>query len=74
MKELIVSLINEEINPALSVHQGGCEFVSLEDGVANIRLTGACTRCPGRRMTFEYKVIPYLISKIDGLTKVNIID
>jgi Fe-S cluster biogenesis protein NfuA len=74
MKEKIDFLINKEINPMLANHRGGCELVSLEGGIANLRLLGGCKGCVGRKMTFGNQVIPFLIENVKGLEQVNLVD
>jgi Fe-S cluster biogenesis protein NfuA len=74
MKEQIEFLLEKEINPVLADHKGGCELVSVEGNVANIRLTGGCVGCPGRKHTFGRNVIPFLINNVEGLDYVNLVD
>lgn len=73
MKDRLLDLITNEINPELARHRGGCELVEVNDGVAIIKLTGSCNGCPGRKHTFSKKVIPFLLANVEGLTQVNIV-
>jgi Fe-S cluster biogenesis protein NfuA len=74
MKEQINKLIDNEINPVLADHRGGCELVSVEGNTANLRLLGGCKGCPGRKMTFGNQVTPFLIENVQGLEQVNLVD
>lgn len=74
MKNKIDFLINHEINPILADHKGGCELVSVEGSVANIRLLGGCRGCPGRKHTFGKQIIPFLIENVQELEQVNLVD
>ena len=74
MKEIIEELIKIEVNPILAQHRGGCELVSIEGNIANIRLIGACGGCPGKRHTFGNQVIPFLKQNVKGLENVNLVD
>lgn len=74
MKEQLLKLIAEDINPQLSEHRGGCELVSMDGATAYIKLTGSCTSCPGKIHTFERRVIPYMIENVPGLENVFITD
>ena len=74
MEKVIKQLLDEEINPALADHKGGCELVSVEGSTANIRLLGGCVGCPGRKHTFGQRVIPYLKENVAGLEQVNLVD
>jgi Fe-S cluster biogenesis protein NfuA len=37
--------------PAMVADGGGAELVSLNDGVATVRLLGTCNFCPSRRLS-----------------------
>ena len=49
----IKEYIEGEINENLSFDGGGCEFISYENGVVNIKLTGHCTTCPHQQITLK---------------------
>lgn len=49
----IKEFINDEVNQSLRYDGGGCEFVSYEDGVVNIKLKGTCGGCPMSVMTLK---------------------
>jgi len=42
-----------ELLPAMVADGGGAELVSLEGGVAKLRLSGTCLYCPSRKMSAE---------------------
>jgi len=74
MEKIIKQLLDDEINPVLADHKGGCELVSVEGSTANLRLLGGCVGCPGRKHTFGQQVIPFLINNVEGLEQVNLVD
>jgi Fe-S cluster biogenesis protein NfuA/nitrite reductase/ring-hydroxylating ferredoxin subunit len=43
----------EKVKPYIDSHGGSVELVSLEDGVAKIRLAGSCKTCPSSASTLE---------------------
>jgi Fe-S cluster biogenesis protein NfuA len=43
----------EEIRPSLQADGGDVEFVSVENGIVKVRLTGACGGCPMSQMTLK---------------------
>lgn len=51
IEEKIQTLLDEEIRPAIQMDGGDIALVSYEDGVAKVRLTGACVGCPMSMMT-----------------------
>ncbi|MBF0441456.1 MAG: NifU family protein [Oligoflexales bacterium] len=70
MLDKVKEIIENEINPQLESHSGGCEVVSVEDGVVTIRLLGGCAGCPGRRMTLLNGIVPILKKRIPEIKDV----
>jgi len=70
MKEIIVKILEEKVNPVLSEHFGGAQLVGLENNVARIRMTGACASCPGAQMTIQNVVREIIMSNCDGVVDV----
>lgn len=60
----IQELIDEEINPQLALHAGGCELVDVDDGVVTIRLFGGCSGCPSSQITLFNGIIPIFKDKL----------
>ena len=46
----------EEVRPYLRSHGGGVELVSVEGGVARLRLRGSCEGCPSSTQTLELAI------------------
>ena len=74
MKSKLEKLILEEINPVLQQHYGSCELVKVEGNEVYVRLTGGCTGCPGRKMTFFGNIVPFLKEEIPELGEVHLVD
>jgi Fe-S cluster biogenesis protein NfuA len=55
MRERVEAAL-EKIRPALKADGGDVELVSIKDGVATVRLTGACGSCPMSTMTLRMGV------------------
>jgi Fe-S cluster biogenesis protein NfuA len=43
----------KEIRPSLQADGGDVEFVSVENGIVKVRLTGVCGGCPMSQMTLK---------------------
>lgn len=43
--------LRAEIAPALELDGGGIEVLAVADGVASVRLSGACAGCPATILT-----------------------
>ena len=55
MKEKVEAAL-DKIRPALRADGGDVELVDVKDGVATVRLTGACGSCPMSTMTLKMGV------------------
>ena len=47
LKQRVARVVAEEVAPLLQMDGGGIEVVAVEDGVVQVRLSGACGCCPG---------------------------
>lgn len=64
MIERIQQVIEEDINPFLAMHQGGCELLDFEDGIVTIRMFGGCSGCPSSQITLFNGIIPIFKEKL----------
>jgi Fe/S biogenesis protein NfuA len=58
--EKIQQVIEEEINPRLALHGGGCELVDFSEGILTLRLHGGCSGCPSSKLTLLHGIAPIL--------------
>ena len=63
MIEKIQRIIEDDINPYLAMHAGGCELLDVEDGVVTLRMYGGCSGCPSSQITLFNGIIPILKEK-----------
>ena len=70
MIELIKEVIEKDINPYLELHAGGCELVSVEEGIVTLRLFGGCSGCPSSQITLFNGIVPILTEKVPGVKDV----
>lgn len=70
MEEAIQKIIEEKVNPFLELHNGSCELVDFEGGVATVKLTGGCVGCPSSQITLYNGVRPILIREIPEIEDV----
>ena len=52
MHEQIKKIIEEDINPQLELHAGGCELIDVEEGIVTLRLFGAVLAVLAHRLPF----------------------
>ncbi len=55
MRERVETAL-DQVRPALQADGGDVELVDVKDGVATVRLTGACGSCPMSTMTLQMGV------------------
>ncbi len=63
----------ESFRPAIQADGGDIEFLGIENGIAQVRLKGACVGCPHAAMTLQEGVERYLreqIPEIQGVVNV----
>ena len=70
MKEDIQRILEEKVNPLLEEHYGGANLVDFKDGVAKIKLTGACSTCPSAQNTIEDVVKKILMADCEEVQDV----
>lgn len=59
------------IRPRLQADGGDVEFVSMEDGVVKVRLTGACGGCPMATLTLKNGIEGFLKDRVPGVKAVE---
>lgn len=65
----------ESIRPYLQADGGDVELVNVtEDGIVEVRLTGACVGCPMSQMTLRAGVERALIREIPGIKRVESVE
>jgi Fe-S cluster biogenesis protein NfuA len=66
-----VSNAIQEVRPSLQADGGDIELVSVsEDGIVNVRLTGACGSCPMSTITLKMGVENYLKKTVPEVKEV----
>jgi Fe/S biogenesis protein NfuA len=70
MKDQIAQIIEQDINPMLALHAGGCELVDYEDGIVTLKLFGGCSGCPSSTITLFNGIVPILKDKIPEIKDV----
>lgn len=63
-----------EINEILEEDDGGCEFISFEEGVVSIKLKGACEGCEMSEMTVAMVIENEIKSIDDSIKEVVVVE
>ena len=65
----------ETIRPYLKADGGDVELVKVtEEGIVEVKLTGACTNCPMSSMTLRAGVERALIREVPGIRRVEAVN
>ncbi len=65
----------DAVRPALQSHGGDIELIGVDsDNSVRVRLQGACSGCPGARMTLKLGVERMLKSKVPEVKEVIPVD
>ena len=71
-KARVRDVLDKDIRPNLQLDGGDAELVGVtDDGVVQLRLTGACSGCPFSAMTLAVGVERTLKEKVPGVVKVQ---
>ena len=60
----------EKIRPYLQNDGGDVEFIRYENGIAYVKLIGACSNCPMATMTLQDGIETALINEVPEVIKV----
>ncbi len=71
-REKIVKVLKEKVDPILEQHHGGAVLTSYKDGVAWVKLTGACASCPSAQGTMEDIVKSILMEEMPQVKDVKL--
>ncbi|MBS44243.1 MAG: hypothetical protein CMH83_13985 [Nocardioides sp.] len=63
----------DQVRPVLQSHGGDASLVRLEDGVAHVRLEGACNGCSMASVTLRETVEAALVGPVPGVTSVQVV-
>jgi Fe-S cluster biogenesis protein NfuA len=69
MRERVEKVL-EGLRSFLQQDGGDVELVDVEDGVVKVKLTGACSGCPGAQMTLTMGIERKLKEEVPEVTQV----
>ena len=70
MEEAVRKVLREQVDPVLQEHFGGSQLTKIEDGVAYVKLTGACAGCPSAQETLEDVVKDFVMGGVPEIRDV----
>lgn len=70
----ITEVMEQYVTPAVAQHGGEVNFVSFENGVVLVELSGACSGCAGSTMTLKHGIEQMMSQLIPEVMAVEGID
>ena len=72
IKEQVEQCI-EEVRPQLQADGGDIELLDVKNGVAKVKLKGACNGCPMSAITLQYGVANCIKKRVPEIKKVEVV-
>jgi Fe/S biogenesis protein NfuA len=66
--QAVLTVLEEEINPAIAAHGGHADLVAVEDGVAYVRMGGGCQGCGLAAVTLSQGIE---VAILDGVPEIE---
>lgn len=63
----------EEVRPHMQAEGGDIELLEVKNGVAKVRLKGACSGCPMSYMTMQWGVENCVKKRVPEIKKVKVV-
>ena len=74
MENQIRKVLEEKVDPVLSEHFGGAQLTKVEDGIAYVKMTGACASCPSAQETLEDVIKEFVMGGVPEVKDVVLDD
>ncbi len=71
VEQRILSMLDEEVRPAIAQDGGDVTFEGFRDGIVYLRLIGACGTCPSSTATLKYGIERLLMEEIPEVRSVE---
>jgi len=70
LPQRVLTVLEEQINPAIAAHGGRADLVAVEDGIAYLRLSGGCQGCGLAAVTLSQGIEVAILDAIPEITEV----
>jgi Fe/S biogenesis protein NfuA len=68
--QAVLTVLDEQINPAIAAHGGQADLVAVEEGVAYVRMSGGCQGCGLAAVTLTQGIEVAILDAIPEITSV----
>jgi Fe/S biogenesis protein NfuA len=70
LPQRVLTVLEEQINPAIASHGGRADLVAVEDGIAYLRLSGGCQGCGLASVTLSQGIEVAILDTVPEITEV----
>jgi len=70
LAQAVLTVLDEEINPAIAAHGGRADLVAVEDGVAYVRMSGGCQGCGLAAVTLTQGIEAAILDSVSEIKSV----
>ena len=71
IEQRIVTILNEDIRPAIAQDGGDLTYMGFENGIVKVEMIGACGSCPSSTMTLKMGIERLLMEEIPEVRAVE---
>jgi Fe/S biogenesis protein NfuA len=68
--QAVITVLDEQINPAIASHGGRAELVAVEDSIAYLRLSGGCQGCGMAAVTLSQGIEVAILDAVPEISEV----
>jgi Fe/S biogenesis protein NfuA len=70
LPQRVLTVLEEQINPAIASHGGRADLVAVEDGIVYLRLSGGCQGCGMASVTLSQGIEVAILDSVPEVTEV----
>lgn len=70
----VEEIMKTKVRPKLAEHLGDIEVLKVENGIVEVRLLGACSKCPSGKITMEEIVESALKAELPEVERVILVN
>ncbi len=68
--QAVLTVLDEQINPAIAAHGGQADLVAVEDGIAYVRMSGGCQGCGLAAVTLTQGIEVAILDAVPDISSV----
>jgi Fe-S cluster biogenesis protein NfuA len=65
-----VNVLLDKVRPYVQMHGGDVQLLRIEEGIAYLKVYGACVDCGLASVTYNKTIAPLLVKEVEEITNV----